>query len=119
MLYEKKSPFIFFVCKGSSNDDAGVARGTVFQGLRPGDGFKTGDFVKENLGGGYRRTARTLWNASNGVVVIVWSPVQGNFLQQDMLFHGSGGLKKKHLVSRIPLGREVFESHGSGRVGSG
>ena len=27
----------------------GVARGTVFEEIRPGAGFKTGDFVKEKL----------------------------------------------------------------------
>ena len=36
----------------------GMARVTVNQEIRPGAGFKTGDFVKETLGG-YRRT--TLW----------------------------------------------------------
>ena len=30
---------------------SGLARGTVFQEVRPGAGFKTGDFVKEKLGG--------------------------------------------------------------------
>ena len=29
----------------------GVAKGTVFQEIRPWTGFKTGDFVKEKLGG--------------------------------------------------------------------
>ena len=43
------------VCEGLSNDDVGVARGTVFQEMRAGAGFKTGDFFKEKLGG-YRRT---------------------------------------------------------------
>ena len=28
-----------------------VSRGTVFQEMRPGVGFETGDFVKEKLGG--------------------------------------------------------------------
>ena len=37
--------------KDYRNDDAGVARGTVFQEVWPGAGFKTGDFVKEKLGG--------------------------------------------------------------------
>ena len=39
----------FLACKGLvllSNDDVGVARGTVFQNMRPGAGFKTGNFVK-------------------------------------------------------------------------
>ena len=30
--------------------DIWVARGTVFRQVRPGDGFKTGDFVHEKLG---------------------------------------------------------------------
>ena len=48
-----KNTFIyiyFLVCKGLlllSNDDVGVARGTAFQEIRPGAGFKTGDFVEE------------------------------------------------------------------------
>ena len=37
--------------KGLSNDDDWVAKGTVFQELRMGAGFKTGEFVKEKLGG--------------------------------------------------------------------
>ena len=42
--YEKKvkSP-CFLVCKGRSNDDVGVASGTVIQEIRPGAGFETGD----------------------------------------------------------------------------
>ena len=46
-----KQLHVFLVCKGPSNDDVGVARGTVFQEVRPGPGFKTDDFVKEKLGG--------------------------------------------------------------------
>ena len=45
------------VCKGLlvlvvvlSNDGVAVARGTIFQEMRPGAVFKTGDFVKEKLG---------------------------------------------------------------------
>ena len=30
---------------------SGAARGTVFQDIRPGAGFETGDFVKEMLRG--------------------------------------------------------------------
>ena len=49
----KKSPSLYFVVwKGHPNDDAGVARGTIFQEVRPGAGFKTGDFVKRKVGGG-------------------------------------------------------------------
>ena len=47
----KNSSYDFLACKGPSNDDVGVARGTVFQEIRPGVGFKTGDSVKEKLGG--------------------------------------------------------------------
>ena len=41
----------FLVCKGRPNDDVGGGRGTVFQEIRLGAGFKTGDFVEELLGG--------------------------------------------------------------------
>ena len=40
----------FLVCKGLSNDDVGVARGSAFQEIWPRGGFGTGDFVK-NVGG--------------------------------------------------------------------
>ena len=44
--------FIYFlVSQIMSNGDVRGARGTVFQEIRPGAGFKTGDFVKEKLGG--------------------------------------------------------------------
>ena len=36
--------------KGLSIDDVGVSRDTVFQEIRPGADFETGDFVKERLG---------------------------------------------------------------------
>ena len=42
------------VRKGLSIDDVGVSRESAFQEMRPGAGFETGDFVKEQLGGGYR-----------------------------------------------------------------
>ena len=49
---KEKYPYVFFVCKDLSIDDVGVLRDTVFQKTRPGGvGFKTGDFVKEKLGG--------------------------------------------------------------------
>ena len=41
----------FLACKGLSTDDVGVSMDTVFQEIRPGAGFGTGDFVKETLGG--------------------------------------------------------------------
>ena len=31
--------------------DVGVSRDTVFQEIRPGAGFETGDFFEEKLGG--------------------------------------------------------------------
>ena len=37
----------FLVRKGLSNDDVGVATGTVFQETRPGAGFQTRGLVKE------------------------------------------------------------------------
>ena len=49
--YEKKSLMYSLACAGLSNDDVGVARGTVFQEVRPGDGLKISDFVGEKLGG--------------------------------------------------------------------
>ena len=55
---KKHSPCIFLVRKGLSIDVVGVARGTVFQEIRPVAGVKTGDFVsKKSLGwGGHRGT---------------------------------------------------------------
>ena len=41
---KKICSYILFVCKGLSNDDVGVTRGTVFQKIRPGAVFKTSDF---------------------------------------------------------------------------
>ena len=41
----------FLACEGLSNDGAGLENGAVFQELRPGAGFETGDFVKYKLGG--------------------------------------------------------------------
>ena len=49
--YEENIFIHCFVCKGLSNDDVGVARGTLFEEIRPDAGFKTDDFVKENWGG--------------------------------------------------------------------
>ena len=49
---KKVYPCIFlFAQTGRSNDDVGVARGTVFQALRRGAGFKTDDFVEEKIRG--------------------------------------------------------------------
>ena len=53
----KKTTFIYsLACKGLSNDDVGVAMGTVFQEIRPGAGSKTGDFVKKRWRGNSRTT---------------------------------------------------------------
>ena len=49
--YEKSISVYLLVCKGQSNDDVGVASGTLFQELRPDAGFEAGDFVKEELRG--------------------------------------------------------------------
>ena len=48
----------FLVCSRLSNDDVGVGRGTVFQEIRPGVGFKTGKFRERK--DGYRRTSLKL-----------------------------------------------------------
>ena len=51
---KKKIPVYFLVCEQNDQTmtSGRVATGTVFQELRPGAGFKTGDLVKERLGGG-------------------------------------------------------------------
>ena len=54
----------FLVCDGISNDDVGVAKGTVFQALRPGAGFKTGDFVEEKFGGGTEERLKVIYLAA-------------------------------------------------------
>ena len=41
----------FLVYEGLSKYGVGVAKGTVFQKIRPEAGFATGDFVKEKLEG--------------------------------------------------------------------
>ena len=48
--YEKYIFTYVLVRAGLSTDDVGVAKGTVFQEIRPSAGFKTGDFVKK-IGG--------------------------------------------------------------------
>ena len=49
----KDDPYIFLCATGRSIDDVGVARGTIFQEIRPGAGLETGDFVQEKFGGSY------------------------------------------------------------------
>ena len=49
--YGKSIHMYFLVCKGRSNDDVVVVRVSVFQALRAGASFKTGDFVAEKMGG--------------------------------------------------------------------
>ena len=49
--YDRNIVTYFLVGEELSNDDVEEARGTVIQEIRPGAGFKTGDFVKEKLGG--------------------------------------------------------------------
>ena len=49
---EKKVSIYFLVCKGQSIDGVGEGvEGHVFQEIRPGAGFETGDFVEEKSGG--------------------------------------------------------------------
>ena len=49
--YPNDSFTYFLVCNKLSNDGVGVANGTVIQEIRPGAGFKAGDFAKEMLEG--------------------------------------------------------------------
>ena len=51
MQFKTKYPCIFLCAKGLSSDDVGLPRDTVFQEIRRGAGFETGDFVKEKMGG--------------------------------------------------------------------
>ena len=51
MVRQKYPPYVFFVCKGLSNDDVGVAGGTASREIRPGTGLKTDDFVQRKAGG--------------------------------------------------------------------
>ena len=44
--YEENITMYFLSCKGISDDAIEVAGGTAFQEIRPGAGFKIGDFVK-------------------------------------------------------------------------
>ena len=59
----------FLVCKGRSNDDVGGASGTVFQDIRPGSGFKTGDFVREKVWGLPQNDSFTVWYNTRGTQV--------------------------------------------------
>ena len=52
---QNKVSTYFLVCRGVSIDGVGVSRDTVFQEIRPGAGFETGDFDKDKSRGGYRR----------------------------------------------------------------
>ena len=69
MLDEEQILAYSLVCEGLLIDDLGVATGTVFQEIRPGAGFKTGDFAKEKclFGGRYHR-----WEEGGGGGMLVW-----------------------------------------------
>ena len=62
--YETRVFSHFLVCKGRitvSNDDVGVARGTVFQDIQPGDGFQNGRYRQGKVGGAtVERLSRTV-----------------------------------------------------------
>ena len=49
--YQVKVSTYFLVCNVPSNKHVGLARGTVFQEVRPGACFQTVDFDNEKLGG--------------------------------------------------------------------
>ena len=48
---EKNVPMHFLVWKGLSTHDVGVSRDTLFQEIRPGARFETGDFFEETFRG--------------------------------------------------------------------
>ena len=48
---KRVSAYIILFAEDYQTMDVRLVRGTVFHDLRPGAGFKTGDFVKEKLGG--------------------------------------------------------------------
>ena len=60
--YEKYIFTYVLVHEGLSTDDVGVAKGTVFQEIRPWARFKTGDFIQEKSGGYRRMTHTTAWS---------------------------------------------------------
>ena len=73
--------FFFLVCRGRSNDDVrgGGARGTVFQEIRPGAGFKTGDFVEKKSWRGLYRTTTQIFATNLGYQPLYnWKPVFGD-----------------------------------------
>ena len=49
--YESQLFVYVLVCKGLSDDDVGVAWGTVSEEIRPAAGVKTSDLVIEKIGG--------------------------------------------------------------------
>ena len=50
--YEENIFMYILGCEEVSDDDIEVPEGTVFQEMRPGVGFKTGDFVATKVGAG-------------------------------------------------------------------
>ena len=50
-MKKKKNLHKFSRLHGLSNDDVGVATGTVCQDIRPEAGFETGELIEEKLGG--------------------------------------------------------------------
>ena len=103
--YEENILICFLGCNGLSNDDIEVERGTVFREIRPGTGFKTGDFVEEKLGGGgYRRTTHGSGRVGRFRNTRYYSRVESGRVGRCSKSHGS------------LIGSGVFEYHGSGRV---
>ena len=58
MRLKAKYPWYSSACKGLSIDGVEVSRDTVFQEIRPGVGFETGDSFKKSWGGHRRTTLR-------------------------------------------------------------
>ena len=77
------------MCKGLSIDDVreGVEGHTVFQEIRPGVGFETGDFVKQKLGEG--ATVERLTCVLTSVVLVgVRSSSAGETVQEPVCDYG-------------------------------
>ena len=66
------------MCKVLLIDDVGVSMETVFQKIRPGDGFETGDLVKEESGG-----AQCRWGTIEGPSLLC--NILGLFLKQGVV----------------------------------
>ena len=75
VLHEKDILTYFRFCEGLSTDDVGVEKDTVFQKIRLWAGFKTGDFVREKLGGGlpWNDSSKSDERLGRGALISFWN----------------------------------------------